>query len=1650
MRRRASLSDFNLTAELGRGVHSVVYRGEARGHPIAVKVGKPVDESHRARQLHRFFYEAGLAARAKHPNLVGVLEVGVTPDGPYLVMPLVEGQSLAAALAGRRFEQAEAAQLGLEVAGALASLHALGAVHRDLSTENILLAGGSAYVIDFGLAAPAGERVNSTVGSATYSAPEQTGLVKLPIDGRADFYSLGVILYEAVAGRPPLVANDNGALLHKHVHEAPEPLTEQVDGVSRDFSQIVMRLLAKDPEERFSSVDDLRASLSRIAGRAAGPSGELQTQAQPMRGRAVELRSVEPLLEGLASGYGSALRVSGPAGIGKSRFIREAVNGCEPKCLVLTSDCATAQQSPLSAISPLLYELYQSLERLPHDHAEKLRALIAEALSRRPEIRRALPGVVALLGGMREPRDDLPPDDASLGVAVSSLLVEVAKTFRPIAIVIDNVNELDSVSAEVLRRLSREAATAPLMVCVASSLRSADVLDPQSTRHIELGPLSAESARELIVDYLRSEAIDSELFESLEARCVGNPLLLIGYLEAMIDHGALAPAWDGWRFDADELQGLKLPSDAEQLVLERLRSLSAELTEVLGGIACLGQAFDIHIAGALPFGSDRVRECVARATDANVLRWVGGSVYAFVHQVLPETLLAELPPGVARDCHRAAAKYLDDGSEPGTVEVDRLFRIARHYLRGWRHEDAKACVEAAYQAGRVAADLGLFQEGYEVLSEGLQVAEHTGLSGYRTDFMLVLSKVATQAGLDEAEQFIKAALRGVDDPEQQATLYRRWSWIHLSKGNTGEARQLVNAAFRAMKLPVPGKSVLSLARILMDWGLGTVVRSLRRWRTQRAEKRAEAATVYQLYQQLGWVGLMAMDPITTVQAWIRPLRFARALGPSRELVDVLCSYSGFLTIVKLPGTGRVLAEARSVAESIGDRTAQGQIRLFESFIASWLGQELRTEQKLWRWLEEDGDWANAWDYINGAGVLLWHLLMRGRTDKHVPLARTAIQRMSARGVEDAMLMAIISQQAVVDALRGHKVEAAERMQQCIDYHAANRQNPWHITDLQGKRIAYAIETGDIESVLDDAEARFEQLQIKAFSVAPHVRHYYSFRVLALIELALKEQRRTQFAARLRRLIAEMRPAAQTPLLRGYLRLARAAAELLAGRTEAAKKRLTQLFHTSLSVDAPNLTFYSARLLGHVFSSQDAPAAAHRWSGVADSVAIEQDWMPRRQRLASEFPWLQERRDVGGSPPGANESQDQSYFEALMEVSLATAEVFDADEYAERVLDETVRVMNAERGLMFLAQGDTMLLRWARSYAGEPLEGELSYSSTVVDRVAQQRSAIVVTGTEEGALLGSQSAVAAGLRSIIAAPLLIGEKVLGVIYLDSTLARGLFRDQDVDKLRALAGHIGISLERVRSNQLELERQTLAKDLEVSAAVQRLFVPVEDSIASGRVEVAGINRPASHCGGDWWSFEPQWTDSSAVLVLGDVTGHGAGAAMVTAAVAGVFRHLAAQTQTRPLGSEAVLHSLHHVLESVCNYGMTMLMAHVDVHTGAVDVVHAGTPPWMIAPPDAQIEVVTRPGTPLGVPPLNFNVWRGTLAPGTRLIFITDGILESKNQQGKAFGLRRFRNSFESALCQSDVVAVRDDLLARFDAFVGDCVPDDDITLVVMEYK
>ncbi len=393
---------------------------------------------------------------------------------------------------------------------------------------------------------------------------------------------------------------------------------------------------------------------------------------------------------------------------------------------------------------------------------------------------------------------------------------------------------------------------------------------------------------------------------------------------------------------------------------------------------------------------------------------------------------------------------------------------------------------------------------------------------------------------------------------------------------------------------------------------------------------------------------------------------------------------------------------------------------------------------------------------------------------------------------------------------------------------------------------------------------------------------------------------------------------------------------------------------------------------------------------------------------------------------------------------------DLDTVMRSAVDRAIMVTGAQRGVLLLADGAGNLgVRVARHRDGKDLARDLRYSRSVANRVwtsGKPHLTVDAEGRDGAALTLGRSILDLRLLSILAVPLPVKDRSIGVLYVDSTAQAKEFTDADRTVFEALAGLVAVAIESARLAAEEAERQRLSREMAVARKIQQSLQPKDLPVPEG-YDVAAEARPCVETSGDYYDAIPL-SDGCVGLVVGDVSGHGLGAALFMACVRALLRTLL-HMQPDPLRAFAGLNAF------LCRdmpegSFMSLFLGVLDPGAGTLRYVSAGHNPPLLRRGGAPLRELDRTGPVLGV--VADHAYRMSepipLAPGDALVLYTDGIFEARDAAGDLYGEERFHASVEAhAQRGAGAKELLAGLLADLEAFVGQRPMDDDVTCLVV---
>ena len=713
---------YQIERELGRGGMGVVYlaRDEVLDRPLAIKV---VSESNLdAKGRARLLREARLAGQLNHPNIVAIHDAGETGSTAYIAMEYIQGQSL--------YEQPprelrEIVPIAVQLCAALAHAHGQGIVHRDLKPENILLtADGTVKLTDFGLATSLAYRITSDgviAGTVYYLAPEV--LQRQPIDGRADLYALGVLLYEWCTGHVPFDASEPLAIITQHLFTPAVPPRAKAPHLPPALDELILRLLAKSPADRPATANEvleiLRApDLLRAAGQAEPEVPALERIGRGrLAGRESELQQARNLWGKAVGGKSQTLVLSGESGVGKTRLVRELIAQAEvggARVLLGFNDPQAGQ--PFAAFKQILRAALEGRTGLL---ASLPQFVTADLLSLVPEYQRDFPDLEV------RPPVGAPHEQHRLFESVAVLFATLAEE-QPMLVVIEDAHWADSGTLQLVRHLVQQIRERPVLFVLtyrpgdapADLTLQAMLLGfhrDQLAQQIELSRLNREQSEAMLEGILGQE-LAPELVEELYRVTEGNPFFIEEVCKGLVEKGRLV--YRDFRWEVRGKQALGVPANVRIAIETRIQALPEETRRVLETAAVRGRQFELEVIRRV----ERIEEALLaealkvaeRAQLIEEAPTENGRRFSFTHNLIPAAMLEGMTLAHRKSIHARLAPVLEDSS-PGEYES-----LAHHYRAAGEPDRA---IGYLLRAGERAHALYACREAIRHYSEALTLEQ---------------------------------------------------------------------------------------------------------------------------------------------------------------------------------------------------------------------------------------------------------------------------------------------------------------------------------------------------------------------------------------------------------------------------------------------------------------------------------------------------------------------------------------------------------------------------------------------------------------------------------------------------------------------------------------------------------------------------------------------------------------------------------------------------------------------------------------------------------------------------------------------------------------------------------------------------------------
>jgi PAS domain S-box-containing protein len=612
-------------------------------------------------------------------------------------------------------------RIAIGLAAALSQLHKRKLIHKDVKPSNVLVDSvtGRVWLTGFGIASrlprehQSAEPPEFISGTLAYMAPEQTGRMNRSIDSRSDLYALGVTLYEMLTGSLPFRASDPMEWVHCHIARRPVPPHERVKSVPTWLSAIVMKLIAKTPEERYQTATGLESDLRRCLAEweAHGSIAEFspgQHDApdrllipEKLYGRAREIEILLGAFERVVAGGGPGLvLVSGYSGVGKSAFVNELHKPLVPPRGLFASGKFDQYKRdiPYATLAKAFQSLIRPLLSKSEEELSTWRDALHEALGPNGQLIMELVPELKLIIGEQPALPELPARDAQnrFHRIFRRFIGVFARPEHPLALFLDDLQWLDTATLDLMGDLLTQPDVKHLLLVGAyrdnevgpghplmsklEAMRRAGVM----LQDIVLAPLTREDLEQLVAHSVHCEPDQARaLAELVHEKTTGNPFFAIQFISELADEGLLTfDHGEGrWTWDLNRIRAKDYTDNVVDLMVGKLNRMSAGTQNALKQLACLGNSAEFTVLKMIYQDSnEEIDRQLWEAVLAGLVFRSEGS-YRFLHDRVQEAAYSLIPQQLRAEAHLRIGRLLATHTHPDKLE-EGVFEIVNQLNRG--------------------------------------------------------------------------------------------------------------------------------------------------------------------------------------------------------------------------------------------------------------------------------------------------------------------------------------------------------------------------------------------------------------------------------------------------------------------------------------------------------------------------------------------------------------------------------------------------------------------------------------------------------------------------------------------------------------------------------------------------------------------------------------------------------------------------------------------------------------------------------------------------------------------------------------------------------------------------------------------------------
>jgi PAS domain S-box-containing protein len=1422
-------------------------------------------------------------------------------------------------LLGRPLEITSFLRLAIGIATALGQVHQRGLIHKDIKPANVLANSvtGRVWLTGFGVASrlPRERQVPAPpeviAGTLAYMAPEQTGRMNRSIDFRSDLYSLGVTLYEMLTGELPFAASDPMAWVHCHIARQPVWPNERVAGIPRPLSAIVMKLLAKNAEDRYQTAAgltvDLRKCLTEWESHrgiepfplGANDVSDRLVAPEKLYGREHEIETLLGAFDRVvANGAAELVLVSGYSGIGKTSVVNELHKALVPPRGLFASGKFDQYKRDIPYAT--LAQAFQSLVRQIFGETEaeldQWKNSFTEALGPNGQLIVNLVPELELVIGKQQPVADLPPQDAKnrFQMVFRRFLGVFARAEHPLALFLDDLQWLDSATLELIEHLITHPDARSLLLVGAYRDNEVGLADPlirtfeairdagARVEKIVLTPLGLDDIGRLVIDALHCEPEHARpLAQLVHEKTSGNPFFAIQFLTALNEEGLLTfdPVASAWRWDIDRIRARSYTDNVADLLVEKMKRLSVPTQEAMKQLACLGAVADITTLTLVYEETEGAMYAALWEAVYAGLLLRQESAYTFLHDRIQQAAYSLIPEEDRADVHLSIGRALL-ASMTSDQLAEHLFDVADQFSRGaTRLIDRDEKVQVAtidLGAGRKAKASAAYASAHGYFSAGMALLDESDWSShYELAFCLSLGRAECEilnGNFEKAEQLIGELLQCAASNINFVDASCLKIDLHILRGEHPQAVESALTCLRLFGIDLPAHPTFEQVQAEYE-----SVRQTLKGRT--IESLIDLPLMTDPVLQAAMRALSVLTtPAYQTDFHLFSLFACRMVNISMQ--HGMCGASahgyvllGFIVgpVFHRYGEGYRFAKlACDLVDKHGFVTYQAKVHHAMALVAFWtqpIGTAIDLTRAAFRTAIQTGDLTFACYAMYQTVTDL--LLRNDPLDEVWRESEMALDFTREAKYGDASRI-VVSQQRFIATMQGRTATFSTFSDSQFDEATFETQLTgvrmplmiclYWILKLQARFLA-----GDYVAALAASQQAKPRLVLLIGEFKTIDYFYYTALTVAMLYETATGDERNGWRDLLTAHQEQLREWAENypPTFADKHALVSAEVARIEGRDADAMRLYEQAIQSAREQGFVQNEGVAHEVAARFYAERGVEKIAHVYLRDARYCYLRWGALGKVKQLDERYPNLREERTPTSGAATIGAQVAQLDVETVVKASQAVSGEIVLENLIKTLMAIAVEHAGAERGLLILPRGDQLWVEADATTGHKTVEVNLRQAlvgpselplSILQFVIRTQRPVISDDASREKLFSADEYVASRHVRSVLCLPLIKQAKLVGVLYIENNVAASVFTPARIAILEVLAAQAAISLENTR-----LYRDLQEREAKVRRLVESNIIGIFIWDFEGRIIEANeaFLQMVGYCRDDLVSDRVRWT-------------------------------------------------------------------------------------------------------------------------------------------------------------------------------------------------